>query len=487
MGENKLNDIFKYKLEHLQTPVDTDELWSGIQTKQMDEMEAAPPIIQNNSREWLNYLGLFLFMIVLLTFGWFMSETPVLESDTSLTVNENTKSAPDQLTGSYVLENKAAYPKSNNAIVYDNEIDNEVDKEVKKEASASNVQPLEVFSGSSALIANNEEDRESFTKVHSTTNETLPAENASIVSTQLTSELSISNNENSSNILKEDLQEKSELIERSSLENIDLLEISGSTPLISDGRLKLFKDNIECYDPTKKKGGLAVQVYGGVDFVLEQLSTQSNDFENYLLARDNSSSFLEVIKGGAALKYTFTPNWYAKAGLEYNKINERFDFETQQTEFQTLMNQPIEIIITETGTDTIYGDVEVPVISSKKWQVYNTYHSFNIPVVLGYQSPLAGNLSWFGEAGLLYNYKFSFEGMLLDPQNQPIEGENYYVGKIGTSAIANLGLQYNLTKSLGLFTNASFKYHFNPINSEINPIDQKIGLLGAAVGLEWKF
>ena len=195
--------------------------------------------------------------------------------------------------------------------------------------------------------------------------------------------------------------------------------------------------------------------------------------------------FLEVIKAGALLKYNVTPNLYVKIGAEYDQIREKFEstlVDTIEEAGQVVIAYQIDM---QGDTIPILGPGEVNKVVTTLWRKYNKYHSINIPIIIGYQAPIAKRWAYFTEAGAFYNVRFTYQGTLLDQNNNVVSGENFYLNNTGVSLYGGLGISYNFSKTISGFAVGSYKYNLEPINNaDYNPIKQNLGLAGVAVGIE---
>lgn len=225
---------------------------------------------------------------------------------------------------------------------------------------------------------------------------------------------------------------------------------------------------IECWDPAMRTrdSKLSVQLYGGTDYMLSSLSESSIAETGYLQSRENSITSLPGFKMGGLLKFNITDRFYAKAGIEYNQLRERFDYIEEE-----IIPMPTEVIV-----NTI------------TYRLYNEYKTMGIPILLGYSLVYSPSFELNLDLGIIANLQFDFDGGILEPSDMVNrDGAGYYRNTIGISTVANIEFLKKFSEKFGLFLNLGSKYTFNEINLlPTNPIDQKLVLFGSAVGVQFK-
>ena len=253
------------------------------------------------------------------------------------------------------------------------------------------------------------------------------------------------------------------------------------------GGILNLRKKVDCYNNWNgDRSKISILPFVGLEFVTNDQSRTETSMTDYLNLRRNTMKFLEVKKAGILLKYNVTPHLYAKVGFEYDQINEKFESIVISSSEKVDPDGIIAYRLTMEGdTIPVIGPVTTTIISTATWKKYNKYHSFNIPVIVGYEAPISKRWDYFTEAGIFYNLRFNYEGKLLDTNNEVVSGENFYLNKTGISVYGGAGLRFNINKRWSVFGAGSYKYNLATINNaDINPIKQNLGLAGFAIGAE---
>ena len=512
MGKNNLDKVVKDKLYDLNTPINTNDLWSGIQTKMDNEKTEAKPAFSFRKYLGLGLLAFMLFGSTYLLYNQFgnntidenmtsavdnksIDDTSVNVGNTSNNTNINKSSlATTELDNGVIslYTNTTKQATSANANSNSNSNSNKRKRKLNNTANQNNNEQIRSNSSASANStvstsesnSANQIDEDQLTSKLTPTSGNSPSENSSNIygsEKTNTSELNITDkNTNSSDTEK---RFQNSLI--NAINRLDRKENVG----ISFGRETVDicsrRNRIDCYDAWTEDNKFSIVPYVGVDFVTND-RIRTDSFANYLQERDNTMRFLEVIKAGLLVKYNVTPNLYVKVGAEYNQIREVFESTTVETIEEVVDDVIIGYTISIEGdTFPVTGEAEQIRIITTKWRKFNKYHSLNIPVILGFQAPIGNGWAYFTEAGVFYNVRFTYEGTLLDQDGLVVSGENYYLNNTGVSLYGALGISYNFNDKIAAFATGSYKYNLEPINNaDYNPIKQNLGLAGVAIGLE---
>jgi len=554
MGKDKLDKLVKDKLYDLHTPIDTNNLWSNIETKM--ESEETTPIHGFSIRK---YLGLALLAVLLLSSFYFLQEqsdgADLSNIDTigKLKVNSNTSpaSANDhsnskttttnfQAADTKEIQDVSKDSKTISTAAYNSSTAGQQDLNQKQSFDSKEISTrkntlasknrtnnnLEISTSKSVPNPNFKQDATPSKSIR--TDETDRTEKL-LIAKDKTSLSKTSNNQfierkNEGNTLAVIQSEKKEFLasndheqllegqdkilaisEKQSALNqmlsIEKLQSYGSGQLQKDANMKdvcknlkgdacnpilRSRNRVDCYDNwTAERSKLSILPYIGIEFVTND-GSRADTMTNYLAERESTMKHLEVLKAGLLFKYNLNQNLYIKSGIEYDQIREKFETTLITTDKEINPMAVIAYTITMEGdTLPVHGPGETTVIRTTEWRKYNKYHSFNVPVIIGYEAPLSKRWDYFGEAGIFYNLKFSYDGKLLDTNNDVVSGENFFVSNTGISLYGGLGLRFNAKKRWSAFTTASYKYNLAPINNlDFNPVKQNLGLAGLVVGLE---
>jgi hypothetical protein len=229
--------------------------------------------------------------------------------------------------------------------------------------------------------------------------------------------------------------------------SIDLGELEMKTPPITE----VIKE---------PKSRFHIGIYGGVGYLFRQTS-----IENKTLELNNET--LEEVSTGLELKYQLTPRLFVRSGVEYWHATER-----RETSSYSIMNA--------SDLDTFVPGVEEGIIiSTSSSMIHTIYKSYNIPVILGWNT---NNDKWniFAEAGLLYNFKTDRKRAEIFENR---ESDRYQIGsRSRIYPIAGIGLSFNPTNKIELFARSNWRGR-QFVTLEETPESLKFGALRTQVGL----
>lgn len=505
MGKNKLDKVIKDKLYDLNTSIDTGELWNGIQNKMGSE--SSKPVGTFSFRK---YFGFGMFGLLLIGGSFILFNQMEVHSPTS---PEFTNISSDQLDNASA--NKSLSSKTNDLSNKNNKNYNQipaVDDSDQRENKLDNQRKLtnksnnQITTGQSAYDNNLPSFEKNKNKNKTIQNRTSNNINNNFLEKTSDSQKIIygSETESTNELIQKSIEENN--TKNLNAENISnattkqknqyplLLNLNGIANNINKGLkttnktvdICAYKNRVDCYDAWTKDNKFSFVPYVGLDFVTNN-RIKTDEFADYLQTRQNTMRFLEVLKSGLLVKYNVTPNLYVKLGAEYDQIREKFESITVDTDTQIITGTIAYEVSMQGDTTAVSGPVEQTVITTTQWRKYNKYHSFNIPVIIGYQTPIAKRWAFFSEAGIFYNVRFTYAGTLLDSNQQVVTGENYFLKNNGISLYGGLGLSYNFNQKWSVFAVGSYKYNLEPINNaDFNPIKQNLGLAGLAIGFEYR-
>lgn len=502
MGKNKLDKTIKDMLYDLDTPLDSNELWAGIQDKMGNKPDPKPIF------PYKKFLGFGVLALLLLGSSYMIYNTlSTEEMDHSLSssmeqgdihnASANVTSRSSELSTLSSMTDSDS--KSTNFTIEEGA--SSISKQTKKLEHQANqaAEQNNHFNQFEQQLKKNQKNNIPFSNAlsNNTFEKTVDSKRTTSsddLSTNIygsdqnkSQDATTKSNSNNLNVETKTREEKAR--SNSIINAFDRLERKENVGVSFDRSIVdvcTFRDRIDCYDAWTKDNKFSLVPYIGVDFVTND-RIRTDSFANYLEERDNTMRFLEVIKVGALVKYNVTPNFYVKTGVQYDQIREVFESTTVET-VSELVEGTIAYRITMDGdTVAVPGLVPQTTIVSTQWRKYNKYHAFNIPVILGYQAPIAKRWAYFGEVGAFYNVRFTYEGTLLDQNNQVVSGENFFLNNTGISLYGGFGISYNFNENLSAFTVGSYRYNLEPINNaDFNPIKQNLGLAGIAFGIEYR-
>jgi hypothetical protein len=215
---------------------------------------------------------------------------------------------------------------------------------------------------------------------------------------------------------------------------------------------------------TKPKSRFHIGVYGGIGYLFRKTT-----LENEALELENET--LEEVSIGLELKYQLAPNFFVRSGLEYWHATERR--ETSTFSISNAMDQTVIIVGEEKGI----------IITTSYSKIHTMYRSYNIPIVLGWNT---NNAKWnvFIEAGLLYNFKTDSKR---DESLVNNEIDIYNVGSRNQiSPIMGIGFSFSPSNKVELFARSNWRGNQSVTISE-TPETLKFGAIRTQLGMRIGF
>ncbi|NNE26917.1 MAG: hypothetical protein HKN09_08740 [Saprospiraceae bacterium] len=471
MGQDNLNQIKNILGDHI-TAIDNDALWAGIATKQA----------QSRKRRFVYYLaGLIIILLGVLGVVYLNNtgkSSQLVESNIS-TENIKSNQASEQRPG----QELSTIQNSDNSSTENNNKPSSITEGLNESndnlITASALESSAALSDQASSSHSQIDISPSSLSNHLADNSSIETNNKTTIESSIKASESIEYNPNV--IIRENISYPS----LNHLGMLPLTSLSGNTERNFKAPLISKRSNIECYNYGKKKIPVYLEIYTGLDFV-DPAYNASFENQGYLDERKASQSVKLSYNAGAQLKFLFDNGLYLKAGVDYSQYKERFKYNKTTTIDTILPNQLIEINILPNGdTSWVYGNAPATIIESKNWRVGNDYREVGISALAGYQ--LERNKSFIGiESGVLYNLWFDFNGMLLNPSNNPVMVNDYFKSRNNLSILASLKYGYRVNDRIALLAGLNYRSNLSDINSTKNLVNQRNRRIGMSAGVEFK-
>ncbi len=217
----------------------------------------------------------------------------------------------------------------------------------------------------------------------------------------------------------------------------------------------------------------------------------SDSLTNYHLpVRRESEEALEYLHGNLLLGARHHTGWYALTGLGYTSITERFSFNTERTEIDSV-GGITEIYINAEGDSTFtQGMVERTRYITYRKRTHSSYTLLDVPLIAGYEWE-KGRWSFGAEAGIFLNISLKAKGDVLDVENNftRLEDTDWFKPSIGLSYYGSLRIGYAIDDKTRISLGPTYRYVPNVAGDPNSTYDfeQKYGLLGLNLGIAFKF
>jgi len=233
-------------------------------------------------------------------------------------------------------------------------------------------------------------------------------------------------------------------------------------------------------------------LHSGLAFAEKTLAEKSMlDSEELLILREGTESSLEVWTNGLTGKVTHKSGLSLAIGIQYVKIAERMQYDTDYLFMDSIANQVIGYSNNLLGDrSAIIGYSPENTLYDLKYDFYNNYHLLEMPVSLGYQKQLKG-WSIGARASYIHNISLRTKGRILASPFEAINisDKNAQVFKNNIAGSYEFGLSsgYRITSNIELGLEASYRYMPKDITNKFYTISQKYNWLGMNATLNYIF
>jgi hypothetical protein len=232
---------------------------------------------------------------------------------------------------------------------------------------------------------------------------------------------------------------------------------------------------------------------GSLDFPFRSIhGSAGQDLGDYIRERNATKSEFLSFSSGIQFGYFHPSGLFARAGMQYSQINERFLYVKENViRIQTQIT--IDTMINSDGSYTIHRDTSiVEVMGREEFKTSNRFSMLDIPLILGYSFDLR-KLSLELNAGVIFNVLSRTGGRILnsdmvpsyygfkDPQYLPYR--NHY----GLSIYGSLTILSNFYGHNQLFVEPNFRYYFKSFTRADYPLRQNYVVVGLSTGVRYYF
>ena len=317
----------------------------------------------------------------------------------------------------------------------------------------------------------------------------LPPSKKNTTSSSPTADPSSENISKSNFIFKEELEtEGPDNLSKLLLASISPVHSLGYNMLETDKRAEFINtENVNFIKPIEKTpNSLSLGIYSGVYAIQRNLRTIQPEITNFVSARNQSESMLEMLELGSELKYKFKSGVYLKVGLNYQDINERFNF--NQTMVDTVVVEDVIVSsFVSSNRDTMNVTENGLGVQQtfESWTSFNKHRLISLPLSLGFAID-RGRFSIYAESNLILNFSHSFIGDQLDSQLQVVNSASNFSNSFKVGYGLSLGIGYKITESLQFVLQPRYQKiidSFTPVESGLS---QKYSMYGIRAGLSYQ-
>ncbi|HMW37953.1 MAG: hypothetical protein K1X68_09825 [Saprospiraceae bacterium] len=227
-----------------------------------------------------------------------------------------------------------------------------------------------------------------------------------------------------------------------------------------------------------------LDIYYAPEVSMRSLSARTESAIPYAQKRAGAESFTGSGSLGIRVSYVTKKGIGIRSGLNYSKINERFEYFNGYDTTWTI------------GYDQNHNPIDTTFkYNARILTKHNKYKFTDIPVLLTYEVNLSDFVLSFN-GGLGFNISTQSTGQvysndqmsLLDLSSAVSESgsEKIYKNKVGMSIIGGFGLNYKINRRIMLLAEPSVRYYLSPITSDSYVLKQKYLQLGILTGLRYR-
>ena len=229
-----------------------------------------------------------------------------------------------------------------------------------------------------------------------------------------------------------------------------------------------------------------VDAFGAPEYVMRSFKTNLLESEKLLAARDSIEKTQYAVSAGARASLVFGNGLALRAGIVFNQINERAQFDSMGVgsikttyDVHIVNGKPDTVSITTVITDGIFRKTR-----------HNHYRSMDIPLQIGYEIPLPNGWTFGFNGGANINIaawqKADIVGADLRKQSvsSGINGVNsVFRTQLGISVFGSVAAYRQLTNGLQLVIEPSVRYGLQPITRTDYALKQQYTTAGVIIGL----
>ncbi len=263
--------------------------------------------------------------------------------------------------------------------------------------------------------------------------------------------------------------------------NVFELELIDFKPILNEIKTKVKKNS--------KSWEKSLDI--GIGFALVNKLLKEKD-ENYLLykeKRESTEAYLESINSNITFNLKHESGFFISSGIDYTLIDERF---TSKDSIELISSKDNAIVkeITESDGSITTIRSKKDIVRFKKWDkvIYNYYHFVDIPVSIGYAF---SENKWNFEisSGISYDIAFFRRGQIIGLDNYPVDiskDKALFKSSTGLSFISNIKILYNKDKYT-FYLEPNIKYNIQSVTKKSNPLEQKYLIYGIKLGSRFMF
>lgn len=541
MGKDKLEHSIKSKLSSYESAVNTDSLWAGIQTGMAESSAAvttSTAVAKTASSVWSSkaLIGLGIFAASLAVIGglWYNSIDTSTENDLENNAKETiliTDNKTNTEESSFSLNTEksdqetktTASDKINTFIEQENNTSStkksSVDQLVVSDNTHSNSTHYRTFEDIDRVAStnNNSSNSAGVDGDSNMTNKNIPSATTPIAEEDIAIDLGSNPNQASIPVSipdtnNDDVEFTNEVVSEIPLSTSNT-ETTDATNSISYALLDQYRvsdlnnesdvfnlnlqlppNKIDCpaFGSKGRKGVFIGELQAIPYYSIPRITATSELGEIWKSNKLETESYLETFQINLLGRYQLRNGLYFNAGVGYGQLDEKFEFNFNETIVTEQDDVPVIIIIRPDGmNDTIIGTGTVIQDTSAIYETFNYHRMFEFTTALGYEIPVNNSLGIYGDVGLSINISTTREGWHLLDDIEAVEfpSQNRQVFKTSTGykLTGGIGLRYYMPGGVVLSGGPEFRSHLTNWIKDEHPIELKYFDIGLRLAVGYVF
>lgn len=206
---------------------------------------------------------------------------------------------------------------------------------------------------------------------------------------------------------------------------------------------------------------------------------------DYINERKRTEKLLISYTAGARINKQVAKNILLKTGLQYNQVNEKFNYEDNNATRE--VSVPTTRYINYAGSFVAVRDTANYIQTGyRKKTTYNHYNSINVPLLVSYER---GNNKFkiAVTAGAVINVYTWYKGYMLDTALKPvpINSQHFLKHNTGIGLYAGINAVKTFGKNFSFFAEPHIQYNLSNMTTSRAPFKQKISAAGISLGIRY--
>lgn len=237
--------------------------------------------------------------------------------------------------------------------------------------------------------------------------------------------------------------------------------------------------------PTGRRNDWYLDVFAAPNYTSRSLSNRGNQVA--LNKKDSTESMKLSFSGGINIGKNIGNSFILKSGINYTLTNEKFSYSKINSIKDILIITVKKIPISPGDTVYVYDTSHVQQIGRLNINTTNRYHSFDIPLILGYETS-GDNIRFNINAGVIFNVTTIAKGKTLGAADTAIDlkSSGYYKSNVGFSLYGSVMAIKKISDHLYVFVEPYFRQGLGNMATDKAFFRQTMRSFGLNVGLRIK-